>query len=89
MKYIFIASMIFIISACNADDLNDTTMATPTCHTYLEWTGKNIDEVDLSVLGDRPNRVIKPDSIVTMDYIPDRLNINVTDDGVILTQECG
>jgi len=64
-------------------------MSTPTCETYREWTGKNITEIDLSVLGERPHRIIKPDSMVTMDFIPDRLNINVTGDGIILTQECG
>lgn len=88
MKYLFVI-LLFISTPLLAMDINDTTNATPTCETYVEWTGKNIDEVDLSVLGDRPHRVIKPDSMVTMDYLPDRLNINTTADGVILTQECG
>jgi len=88
MKHLFIIALLFTTSAC-AEDINDTSMATPTCETYVEWTGKNISEIDLSVLGDRQHRVIKPDSMMTMDYWPNRLNINVTDDGVILTQECG
>ncbi len=103
MKYLFLI-ILFISTPAFADtyeipkypekpaveaDINDTKMATPTCETYVEWTGKNIDEIDLSVLGDRQYRIIKPDSMVTMDYQPNRLNINVTDDGVILTQECG
>lgn len=88
MKYLLMLAVLSI-SPAMAQDLNETNMATPTCQTYVEWTGKNINEIDLSVLGDRPHRIIKPDSMVTMDYIPDRLNINVTDKDIILTQECG
>lgn len=89
MKYLLTLALLFLIPACHAEDINDTSMATPTCETYVEWTGKNINEIDLSILGERRYRVIKPDSMVTMDYWPDRLNINTTDDDVILTQECG
>lgn len=88
MKYLF-ALMILTLTPVFAGDVNETYMSTPTCETYREWTGKNIDAIDLSVLDNRMYRIIKPDSMVTMDYIPDRLNINVTDEGVILTQECG
>ena len=88
MKYLFIIALLFTTSAC-AEDINDTSMTTPTCETYIEWTGKNIDNIDLSILGDRRYRILKPDSMMTMDYWPNRLNINVTDDGIILTQECG
>ncbi len=88
MKYIFFAAL-FLAMPSFAEGINNTTMITPTCETYVEWTGKNIDDIDLSVLGDRQYRIIKPDSMVTMDYLPNRLNINVTDEGIILTQECG
>ena len=73
----------------NQERSADRNMATPTCETYIEWTGQNIDDVDLSVLGDRPHRILKPDSMATMDFNPDRLNINVDDEGNIITQECG
>jgi hypothetical protein len=59
------------------------------CKTYVEWTGMHIDKIDLSILENRPYRVLKPDSMATMDYNPDRLNIMTTQDGIILTQECG
>ena len=88
MKYILAAFFLFATTAC-AQDVNDTTMATPSCETYVEWTGTNIDNVDLSVLDDRDYRIIKPDSMVTMDYVPDRLNIHVDDDGTIIKQDCG
>ena len=91
MKPVIFAFLI-VVSACaeakNAQD-NSYDMTTPSCMTYPEWTGTNIDKIDLSILEDRPYRVIKPDSLVTSDYRPERLNINVDDKGVILMQECG
>ncbi len=88
MKYLFIALLV-LPSFVFAQDINDVTMATPSCETYIEWTGKNIDEIDLSILGERPYRVLKPHSMATMDYSPERLNINTTEDGIILSQDCG
>ncbi|MCJ2177578.1 I78 family peptidase inhibitor [Novosphingobium album (ex Hu et al. 2023)] len=38
--------------------------------------------------GDHPVRVLTPGTIVTMDYRPDRLNINVDADGVIKGFRC-
>jgi hypothetical protein len=69
--------------------INDVTMETPSCEVYLEWTGKNVEDIDLSILDDRPHRILPPDSAMTMDYIPDRLNIHTTEDGIILQQDCG
>jgi len=37
----------------------------------------------------QPNRVIKPNSAVTMDYNPLRLNVYVDDAGAILKAKCG
>jgi hypothetical protein len=70
-------------------DLNDETQTTPSCTTYVEWTGKNIDEMDMSVLEDREYRIIRPDSMVTMDFVPERLNIHVDENGTIIKQDCG
>lgn len=64
-------------------------MATPTCETYPEWMGQHIDTINLSILGNRPHRILKPGSMATMDYLPDRLNIHTTEDGIIVTQDCG
>jgi hypothetical protein len=89
MKYMLIIPVFFLTTAYMAAPINEETMATPTCKTYIEWTGKNINDIDLSILDDRPSRVLKPDSMATMDYSPDRLNIHTTDDGVILSQNCG
>lgn len=72
-----------------AQDINTIHMGTPTCVTYPEWTGQHVDTIDLSVLGDRPHRVLKPDSMMTMDYLPDRLNIKTDETGIIITTDCG
>jgi hypothetical protein len=73
----------------NNVDMDETWMATPTCETYVGWMGQHIDSIDLSILGDRRYRVLKPDSMATMDYLPNRLNIHTTDDGIIINQDCG
>ena len=101
MKYFLIAFFLMVAPACaqiptydesrrtNEETPHNPNMATPTCETYIEWTGQNIDSVDLSVLEDRPYRILKPESMATMDFRPDRLNINIDDEGTIITQECG
>ena len=38
--------------------------------------------------GDKPVRVLQPDSMVTMDYRPDRLNIDVDAKGIITGLRC-
>ncbi|GGZ10428.1 I78 family peptidase inhibitor [Novosphingobium colocasiae] len=39
--------------------------------------------------GDKPLRVLKPGSVMTMDYRFDRLNIELDDKGVIKSVRCG
>jgi len=34
-------------------------------------------------------RIIKPDSMVTMDYRPERLNLHIDRDGKIVDERCG
>ena len=34
-------------------------------------------------------RIIEPNTAVTMDYVTDRLNIHVDDEGIILKVTCG
>lgn len=91
MKALFFIAFLFSVPvmANDLDFKNQGLMTTPTCETFPEWTTKNISEIDLSVLGERPHRVLKPDSMATMDYLPDRLNIHTTEGGVILSQDCG
>ncbi|WP_159976066.1 MULTISPECIES: I78 family peptidase inhibitor [unclassified Novosphingobium] len=52
---------------------------------------KASDDVIASITawrGDKPIRVLKPDSAMTMDYRPDRLNIAVDAKGIITGLSC-
>jgi|GEM_PF-1591983 len=89
MIFTLLIPSILMAESMISPELYEGTMTTPTCETYVEWTGKNIQDIDLSIIETRNHRIIKPDSMVTMDYMPDRLNIETTDDGIILTQTCG
>lgn len=54
---------------------------------YQAWVGKNIGEVDYP--RDRTHRVITPDSVVTQDFSPFRVNIHVDAKGWITKVNCG
>ena len=84
-----VASTFVLVTHATAQDINSTQMSTPTCVTFPEWTGQPVDTIDLSILGERPHRVLKSDSMMTMDYSPDRLNIKTDQDGIIITTDCG
>lgn len=58
--------------------LTDAQMALP---------GQDVDAAQ-SVLPEQA-RIIPPDSAVTQDYRPDRVNVDVDEDGVILRVWCG
>jgi len=68
---------------------NSPHMATPTCVTYPEWIGQHVNEINKSVLGNRTYRILGPNTPATMDYSPDRLNINTDDNGIVVEQICG
>jgi hypothetical protein len=50
--------------------------------------GQPIREIHLGSLGEHV-RVIRPGDAVTMDYRPDRLNIELSEEDVILRVRCG
>ncbi len=50
--------------------------------------GQRASEVDTDSLA-RMVRVIRPGDAVTMDHRPDRLNLDLDEDGVILRPWCG
>ena len=54
---------------------------------YAGLIGKNLAAVTLPA--DLGARVIGPDTAVTQDYRPDRLNIHTDDDGTITELTCG
>jgi len=62
--------------------------AQDTCNAarYGNLIGTNISEAALSESPD--TRIVSPDSIVTQDFRPDRLNVIVDEDGQISSLEC-
>ena len=54
---------------------------------YAGLVGANVAAVTLPA--DLDHRIIGPDTVVTMDFVPERLNIEVTADGLIAGLRCG
>jgi len=55
---------------------------------FAEWVGGPVPLDALEELG-RPFRVLEPGAMATMDYLPQRINLNVDDDGIVTSVECG
>ena len=64
----------------------DTSPCGATQMGYL--VGQQVEEVDLASLSGHI-RLIYPDTAVTEDYSPARLNLDLTESGVILRPWCG
>ncbi|MDB6453967.1 I78 family peptidase inhibitor [Falsirhodobacter sp. 20TX0035] len=90
MKYIAIAVAGLTLAACQPT--TRTTIITPaaTCDAapYQQWVGK--DSATLVNINTPDNmRVIRPDTAVTMDHDPSRLNVETNQRGVITAVRCG
>ena len=59
-----------------------------TCGSYPDWVGNEVDEEAVKATG-QPYRILKPDSIVTMDHSPDRINVMVDENNIVLEVRCG
>lgn len=55
---------------------------------FEDWVGKPVDEAAIKAT-DRPYRILKPDSMMTMDHSPSRINVEHGDDGVVTRVWCG
>lgn len=54
---------------------------------YEGLIGSNVAAV--SFPADLLHRIIPPDGVVTMDFVPERLNIRVDESGIIERFDCG
>ncbi len=59
----------------------------PAC-SFSEWVGLPVDEEKIKAAG-RPYRILKPDSMATMDYSPERINVLVDEAGTVMAVRCG
>lgn len=57
---------------------------------FAEWNGLSRDEVESRVKATgRSNRILPPGSAMTMDYRPDRINVELDDNDIVVRVFCG
>lgn len=61
---------------------------TDTSCDFEEWVGNPVDEAAVKATG-RIYRILKPDSMMTMDHNPERINVVHDNDGVVTRVWCG
>lgn len=65
-----------------------TDGAGPSCaFDFLVGLKSDVAQTQIASLG-RPVRVLGPDSMATQDYSAERINLNVDEDGVVLSVNC-
>lgn len=77
-----------LLAACIAEEGESVTEGEPCgAAAYADLVGKNLAAVTLPA--ELNTRVIRPGSMVTQDYVPERLNIELDEGGVITRLRCG
>lgn len=91
MRPILIATLfapLLAVSACNQFPLPPAAEEDPCgASGYRDLVGQNFAAVTLPA--DLNARIIGPDTAVTMDFQPERLNIYVGEDGLVDRVSCG
>lgn len=92
MKYALVIAALGL-TACQMEGRDDPMIPNPDHDEFCpeqeySWLiGQNIAEVSLP--SDLNDRIIAPDTPVTQDFRPDRLNIMIDEDGFITDLDCG
>lgn len=55
---------------------------------FTAWVGRKVDEDAVKATG-RPYRLLKPDTPVTMDFNPERINVESDDNDIVTRVTCG
>ena len=58
------------------------------CGVYDAWIGKPVDEALVEATG-KIYRILPPGSLMTMDYNPERINVHLNEDGIVIDIKCG
>lgn len=58
------------------------------CGNHMDWIGQKVSNSELKKTG-KPFRILSPDSMMTMDHNPERINVHVDEKGVIEDVKCG
>ncbi|RVT89499.1 I78 family peptidase inhibitor [Sphingomonas crocodyli] len=72
-----------------ADPAEGTACNLDAARAFIGKPGAQIADEARAAAGARSVRVIKPDTMVTMDFRPDRLNLKTDDAGVVKDVSCG
>ena len=55
---------------------------------FSQWIGKPVKEIPVRITG-RPYRILPPNSMMTMDHIPNRINVYIDGRGMVIKVRCG
>ncbi|QQG35939.1 MAG: hypothetical protein HYS17_10625 [Micavibrio aeruginosavorus] len=69
------------------EDAGGVSTDAATCD-FSSWIGQHVNDIGIKDAG-RPFRILKPDSMATQDYVPDRINVMVDNSGVVIAVRCG
>lgn len=89
MRYALFTALL-ALAACNPEEEATPESDLTGCgaDTLQDRVGDPVNAHDFDADG-RPLRILPPDSAMTMDHRPDRLNVDVDKDGVIVRIWCG
>ncbi len=75
--------------AAPADDAPPPVMAEPDCSAFEAWVGKPVDVEAVKATG-RAYRILKPGDAMTMDFSPERINVETDEKGEMVVRVfCG
>ncbi len=55
---------------------------------FSQWIGKPVKEIPVRTMG-RPYRILPPNSIITMDHVPNRINVYIDSRRMVIKVRCG
>ncbi len=85
-----VPALVLGLAACQEDEANLPDPAADACDAagWSHLIGQNRDVLAATTFP-APMRVIGPNDAVTMDFLPNRLNVVYDAEGVIVRVECG
>ncbi len=86
----FLTAVVFLTAACTPDAPNTQLPGPDSCgaSALQRLVGKPAKQLETMKFG-QTTRFIRPDTAVTMDYSPERLNITIDDAEMIAAVTCG
>jgi hypothetical protein len=91
MKHIGLVALVALAGCIGEDDeAQQRTLGAAVCDpaAFSFLIGKPVAALD-GVLTPEAMRIVEPDSMVTMDHNPERLNVHLDDKGIIREVRCG